>query len=262
MPVVGSSSSSRAGSDSSAIANRSRCCSPPEHLPTLRSAMRLDAGRPQDLVDRARVGEEARGVRHGLADREVLEQAAGLHHRGDEAAGDRLARLEAEHLDRAGRGLREPEDHVDGRGLAGAVGAEEGDDLALLEGQVDAADGVDGAEVLGDPGDLDGGHGARRWRRAFPERLVCVMAPAWRTRRPDALTQASRLGRDICHRGGPILRSLVLPAAVVGGDQQVAVRRAAVTARSRPNVAQRAGGTRTHRRCPVGRTSGTAPARP
>ena len=38
MPVVGSSSSRSAGSDSSAIANRSRCCSPPEHLPTLRSA--------------------------------------------------------------------------------------------------------------------------------------------------------------------------------------------------------------------------------
>ena len=39
MPVVGSSRSSRAGSESSAIANRSRCCSPPEHFATLRSAM-------------------------------------------------------------------------------------------------------------------------------------------------------------------------------------------------------------------------------
>ena len=65
-------------------------------------------------------------------------------------------------------GLREAEDHVDGGGLAGAVGAEEGDDLALLEGEVDAADGVDGAEVLGDPGDLDGGHGPGGRCRAFP----------------------------------------------------------------------------------------------
>ena len=47
-------------------------------------------------------------------------------------------------------GPREPEDHVDGRGLAGAVGAEEGDDLALLELEVDAAHGLDGAEGLGD----------------------------------------------------------------------------------------------------------------
>ena len=47
------------------------------------------------------VGEEARHVGDGLAHREVLEQAAGLHHGGDEAAGDRLARLEAEHLDRS-----------------------------------------------------------------------------------------------------------------------------------------------------------------
>ena len=39
MPVVGSSSSSRAGSESRAIANRSRCCSPPEHLATLRFAI-------------------------------------------------------------------------------------------------------------------------------------------------------------------------------------------------------------------------------
>ena len=39
IPVVGSSSSSRAGSDSRAIANRSRCCSPPEHLATLRFAI-------------------------------------------------------------------------------------------------------------------------------------------------------------------------------------------------------------------------------
>src|SRR3954466_6134737 len=39
MPVVGSSRSSSAGSESSAIAKRSRCCSPPEHFATRRSAM-------------------------------------------------------------------------------------------------------------------------------------------------------------------------------------------------------------------------------
>ncbi len=38
MPVVGSSSTTRSGSGSSARANRSRCCWPPEHFPTTRSA--------------------------------------------------------------------------------------------------------------------------------------------------------------------------------------------------------------------------------
>ena len=55
--------------------------------------------------------------------------------------------------------LRQAEQHVDGRGLAGAVGAEEGDDLALLDLQVDAAHGLHGAEVLGEPGDADRGGG-------------------------------------------------------------------------------------------------------
>ena len=39
MPVVGSSRMSTSGSDNSAMANRSRCCWPPEHLVTLRSPM-------------------------------------------------------------------------------------------------------------------------------------------------------------------------------------------------------------------------------
>ena len=64
---------------------------------------------------------------------------------------------QAEHRRGAGGGLGEPEHHVDGGGLAGPVGAEEGDDLALLELEVDAAHGVHGPEVLGDPGQADGG---------------------------------------------------------------------------------------------------------
>ena len=159
MPVVGSSSSSSAGSDSSAIAKRSRCCSPPEHLPTLRSAI---AGRCRRVARTSSTGlvsaKRLAVYCDGLADGEVLEQAAGLHHRRDEAAGDGLAGLDAEHLDRARGGLRQAEDHVDGRGLAGAVGAEEGHDLAGLELEVDAADGVHVTEVLGHPGQAYGVH--------------------------------------------------------------------------------------------------------
>ena len=88
MPVVGSSSSSSAGSDSSAIANRSRCCSPPEHLPTLRSAMPADAGASRAPRRPAAVSANRLAVYgDGLADGEVLEQPAGLHHRGRPARG-------------------------------------------------------------------------------------------------------------------------------------------------------------------------------
>ena len=76
------------------------------------------------------------------------------------------ARLHPEHLDVAGGRLREAEDHVDRGGLAGAVGAEERDDLARLDLEVDAADGVDAAEVLGDPGQAD----CRERRRGRGER--------------------------------------------------------------------------------------------
>ncbi|WP_371814273.1 hypothetical protein [Phycicoccus sp. HDW14] len=44
---------------------------------------------------------------------------------------------------------RQAEDHVDGRGLAGAVRPEEGQDLAAADREVDATDGLDVAEVLG-----------------------------------------------------------------------------------------------------------------
>ena len=47
-----------------------------------------DAGALEHLVDRAGVREQRRGQLDGLADGEVLEQAAGLHDRGDQAVGD------------------------------------------------------------------------------------------------------------------------------------------------------------------------------
>ena len=117
-----------------------------------------DAGVLEHLVDRPGVREQAGGVGDRLPDAEVLDQAAGLHHRADQAAGDRLPRLQAEHADLAGRGPRQPEHHVDGRGLAGAVRPEERDDLALLELEVDAAHGLDVAEGLGHPRERDRRH--------------------------------------------------------------------------------------------------------
>jgi hypothetical protein len=60
-------------------------------------------------------------------------------------------------LDAADVGLREAEDHVDGRRLAGTARTEERDDLARLEGQVEAVDGDDRAEALRQPAEAMAG---------------------------------------------------------------------------------------------------------
>jgi hypothetical protein len=109
-----------------------------------------DGGVREDRVDGLGVGEQTGGVLDGLPDGQVLEQATGLHHCGHEAADDRLAGREAEHLDEPGGRPRQAEQHVDGGGLAGSVRTEERDDLALLDPQVDAAHGVYVSEALGE----------------------------------------------------------------------------------------------------------------
>ena len=161
IPVVGSSSSSSAGSDSSAIANRSRCCSPPEHLATLRPAISvmpaLSSTASTGLVSANRLAvycTVSRTVR-SLSRPPVCITAAtrprAMAWRG----------AMPEHLDLAGRRVGEPQHHVDGGGLAGAVGAEEGHHLAGLDLEVDPPDRVHVAEVLGDPAQAHRGSACR-----------------------------------------------------------------------------------------------------
>src|SRR5215470_3104725 len=54
-------------------------------------------------------------------------------------------------------GPREHTEHVDCRAFVGAVGAEEADDLAAYDGERDAADGLDLAVGVGEPGDINCG---------------------------------------------------------------------------------------------------------
>ncbi len=49
-------------------------------------------------------------------------------------------------------GRVDPRDHLDERGLAGAVVADQGDDLARPDVHVDVREGLDGTEALGDAG--------------------------------------------------------------------------------------------------------------
>jgi hypothetical protein len=64
--------------------------------------------------------------------------------------------VEAEDLDGAGGGCEQAGEHLDGSGLAGAVGAEEAKELAGGDGEVDVLDGGEVAEAAGEIGCDDG----------------------------------------------------------------------------------------------------------
>ena len=66
----------------------------------------------------------------------VGEQSAGLEHRLDPPRTDGSQRVEAEDRDGAGVGLRQAEDRLVAGRLAGAVRAEDGDDLTGLDAMV------------------------------------------------------------------------------------------------------------------------------
>ena len=127
--------------------------------------------------------------------REVLEQPTALHHRRNEPTGDCGPGLEAHDRDVAGRGDGQPENHVDGGGLPGSVGAEEGDDLTGLDGQVDPVDCDHRAEGAGDTVELDGrSREVRRWG------WVCGFfhGSSVVEQRPSYPPRVSRMHRDKC----------------------------------------------------------------
>ena len=63
----------------------------------------------------------------------------------------------AEVADRAAVGQGDADEHLDGGRLAGAVGAEQSDDLALGEAERDPVHGSEGAIVLGEVVDVEDG---------------------------------------------------------------------------------------------------------
>ena len=162
-PLVGSSRKTTRGSWRTAQARARRCFQPPgsspvsrsslPSRPAMRSAQRLAlAGRrPPQAVDAA---EEAQV----LGDGEVVVEAEALAHVPDpplHALGV-LRDVHAEHEAGAGGRPEQPAQHADRRGLAGAVRAEEAEDLALVHGERDPVHGLEGPEVLAQLADLDG----------------------------------------------------------------------------------------------------------
>src|SRR5205823_1184421 len=94
-------------------------------------------------------------LEHGQAgeELEVLERA-GQAQPGPAVGreGQEVVRLE---VDRAGVGLEHTAHTVEERGLAGAVGSDQADDLAGVDPQGDAVEGGDAAEVDGDVLDFE-----------------------------------------------------------------------------------------------------------
>ena len=121
-----------------------------DHLEHLTHPGRDGAG-----VDAVELGVEAEVLLGGevAVERRVLEHEADVPADVVALAGD----VEAAHAGGAGGGPRQRAEHVDRRALAGAVGAEEAEDLAGSDGERDAADGLDLAVGLDEVLDLDGG---------------------------------------------------------------------------------------------------------
>ena len=93
---------------------------------------------------------------------QILVQGQVLWHQADGAAGgERVARqIVTGHARAAPAGRDHAAHHRDGRGLAGAVGSEQAEDLALLDVQVEGTDSAQRAVVLSQPPTLQERHRA------------------------------------------------------------------------------------------------------
>lgn len=116
-----------------------------------------EVGGREDVVDGPGVGKQGGDVLDALAHRQFLEQSAGLHDGGDEATCDGRVRRHAEDADATRRRFAQAEDDVDRR-LARTVRAEERDDLAGRDLEVDPT-GVLDAPVLAGEGLRHAGEG-------------------------------------------------------------------------------------------------------
>ena len=197
-PLVGSSRNTTRGRCMTAQASARRCFQPPGSSPVSRPclpsspavwtahASRSRAVRAVQAVDPA---EEAEVLAH----REVVVEAEALAHVADlplHALGV-LRDVGADDDAGAGGGRQQAAQHPDRRGLAGPVRAEEAEDLALVHGQRDPVDGLEGPEVLAELVQLDG----RGHQRAL-EGLVIPRDSGGRVpRNPQSLRRRRRIPR-------------------------------------------------------------------
>ena len=196
---VGSSSRSTRGSPTSACAIPSRCCIPFD-MPSTRRSRGIREGdeleQPLPLGGAAaRAGEPLVQPEH-LVRRVPPREAEELGEVAELGAGGAGAGARAGDLSAAARGTDEADGDLHERRLAGAVRAEQPDELALPHLEVDALQRLDGAVALREPVD---GEGARPRRRAYGRTFGTCLAATWRApprRRPSAAPRRLARGTD------------------------------------------------------------------
>ena len=172
----------------------------------LRAAVdeRGEAGPLEDgVAGRGRRVQRA-GEVHELADPRAGRQPRGLEHRPDAARPDRVVRGHAQRGGPSARRLEQPEHDADRGGLAGAVGPEQGDGLAGLDGDADVVEGAGVAEAPADAVEVDRGRagleGDGRGRRGRH-------GPSIERPRRRAKSRSSRSHRDSRHPGAGMDRA-------------------------------------------------------
>ena len=118
-----------------------------------------DAGRADDAAEDPSLETAVHADEDVLERRHLLEQPDVLERPPDAALGRRVGRHAGDVLvledDRARRRLVDARDHVEERRLAGAVRADQADDRAPLDREVDVVDGDEAAELLAELLDLE-----------------------------------------------------------------------------------------------------------
>src|SRR4029077_13786468 len=118
------------------------------------------------LVRVARLRVVAGEHAEALGDGEVRVERRGLEHHADPLAPFWACplRVDAQHFDAAGVAVAVPLEDLDSRRLARPVRAEQAEDLARLDGEVDAPDRLEVAVGLSQALHLDGAHSSTRWK--------------------------------------------------------------------------------------------------
>ena len=200
-PSDGSSSSSRRGRPISARAIASICCSPPDkRAAALRRAFLEPREHGEDLLEVVfEMGEIVDRGAHlqVLEHRHARKDAAAFGRLGDRQARDLVRRHAGDVLagedDRAAARARLAEDRHHHRRLAGAVGADQGDDLAFVDVDVDALERLDLAVEGLDAAHRSSGLGAgRRAARHGCSGLLIRRSPLPRWRVPPRRRRRDR----------------------------------------------------------------------
>ena len=134
-PVVGSSRNSSSGSPTRAQATASRCFCPPESLPTQARRFLLERDAARSPRPARALAIEAAKQRERLADGELFGEPGFLQRDADALRGWHRRRSPQRRPSTSTsprRGIEQPFEDLDGGGLAGAVGAEQAEALAVL----------------------------------------------------------------------------------------------------------------------------------